>query len=579
MFAQLYIFRGGFTRHAAQLIVPSTMRDLIYLVDKSLVRRTSNGRYSIHPLVAQFIADQAKDKDELAERHCRYYLEWVVEHAAELNDYHARGVLEQFRIDLENIRAAWQYAVAHQLLELGRRAVGALGEFYDYSGLLQPALDIFAAALSHVQDAAWRGALYVECAYFYVRVAQFDRAAHAVAQARVLNQALGDAVLQARIEYTNGLVLVRRGDYALAPECLERAQRLAEKALRHDIVAKALLARALVYRMQGNASATIQVAENALDLSRQIGNRRLEGRALSDLGYYLLMSSKQDRAGVLLARALEIRQSMGDPWGEAATAGNLVALYAGQARYQAALDLQERVLALCQEVGDRSSYCLALGNLGVLWLDIGDVGRGEQLANKTFALATELNLRWGELSALICMSNAQFERGTWESAARVAQQALASAEKSQALPEQALAGLILSQALSAQDQFQVALEVCRKANACARQVDDPVLECELAVEQVYLVWQCGDLELARQQVEGVLERLRQVTPSNQLAWFRMCWQLYQVLRACGDARADELLLKTQRILETQAAQITEPTLREIFLNNPAHRVILKATDR
>jgi predicted ATPase/DNA-binding XRE family transcriptional regulator len=71
------VFRGGFTRAAAEEVAGASLALLAALVAKSLLRRTTAGRYDPHELVRQYAHDHLRaDEREEAEarnRHSRYY--------------------------------------------------------------------------------------------------------------------------------------------------------------------------------------------------------------------------------------------------------------------------------------------------------------------------------------------------------------------------------------------------------------------------------------------------------------------------------------------------------------------------
>ena len=54
VFSELSVFRGGCTREAAQAVAGASLQTLLQLLDKSLLRRTSSGRYEIHELLRQY---------------------------------------------------------------------------------------------------------------------------------------------------------------------------------------------------------------------------------------------------------------------------------------------------------------------------------------------------------------------------------------------------------------------------------------------------------------------------------------------------------------------------------------------
>ena len=57
IFQQLSIFRGVFTREAAQAITAASLQDLQGLVNKSMLTVVPEGRYEIHELLRQFGAE------------------------------------------------------------------------------------------------------------------------------------------------------------------------------------------------------------------------------------------------------------------------------------------------------------------------------------------------------------------------------------------------------------------------------------------------------------------------------------------------------------------------------------------
>ncbi len=78
VFAQLSIFRGGFTRPAAQAVTGATLRQLSRLVNKSFIQfNKQRDRYQIHELLRQYGAERLSRDSELEravyDRHSTYY--------------------------------------------------------------------------------------------------------------------------------------------------------------------------------------------------------------------------------------------------------------------------------------------------------------------------------------------------------------------------------------------------------------------------------------------------------------------------------------------------------------------------
>jgi DNA-binding SARP family transcriptional activator/predicted ATPase len=114
--ARLSIFRGGFTREAAEQVAGANLRVLLALVNKSLLQRHPNGRFDVHELLRQYAAEQRRqdDPDGLVElAHCREF--------ARLADTEMRQssfqpfATERLAAEPDNIRRAWAYAVEHAM--------------------------------------------------------------------------------------------------------------------------------------------------------------------------------------------------------------------------------------------------------------------------------------------------------------------------------------------------------------------------------------------------------------------------------------------------------------------------------
>src|SRR5258708_26567468 len=54
VFMRLSVFRGGFTREAAQEVSGASLKTLMTLLNKSLLRRDPSGRYDVHELLRQY---------------------------------------------------------------------------------------------------------------------------------------------------------------------------------------------------------------------------------------------------------------------------------------------------------------------------------------------------------------------------------------------------------------------------------------------------------------------------------------------------------------------------------------------
>src|SRR5512135_2961602 len=147
----LSVYRGGFTRAAAQQAAGASLRGLSQLVNKALLQRDPDtGRYSMHELLRQYAEEQLKlsVEEELSahEAHAKYFADLMQACGMRLHDQRQRTALMEIEADLDNIRIAWSYwsdkQDASRLLEF----IDGLFLFFEVRSSSIPAIQLFDAA-------------------------------------------------------------------------------------------------------------------------------------------------------------------------------------------------------------------------------------------------------------------------------------------------------------------------------------------------------------------------------------------------------------------------------------------------
>lgn len=156
-FSFLSVFRGGFTRVAAEAVTGTSLRNLATLANKSLLMANPDtGRYRVHELLRQYAEAEAQ-KD--APR----YEAMVAAHA----DFYSRLTEDAFRLlyksdepllistieqDLDNVRKAWRYWLALGDGAGARRMMGGLWFVYEVRGWYPAAVGLFGEALDSLEE-------------------------------------------------------------------------------------------------------------------------------------------------------------------------------------------------------------------------------------------------------------------------------------------------------------------------------------------------------------------------------------------------------------------------------------------
>ena len=104
------------------------------LVNKSLIQRQPDGRFAMHELLRQYAAEKlTNDLDEFEDardRHSSYYCRLLAEQLPKVKGAKQRESLTAVDADIENVRAAWNWAVIDGQLDRQMQAVETLGLYY-----------------------------------------------------------------------------------------------------------------------------------------------------------------------------------------------------------------------------------------------------------------------------------------------------------------------------------------------------------------------------------------------------------------------------------------------------------------
>jgi predicted ATPase/DNA-binding CsgD family transcriptional regulator len=138
VFKKLSVFRGGFSREAAAHIAGASLHILSGLVDHSLLRVNADWRYDVHELLRQYAEEQLNAAPEEAvqihDLHCAYYVDFMHQQWPHLTGRNIKQALLNIENELDNVRAAWQWAVEHTKISEIDSAADSLFFFYDSRG-------------------------------------------------------------------------------------------------------------------------------------------------------------------------------------------------------------------------------------------------------------------------------------------------------------------------------------------------------------------------------------------------------------------------------------------------------------
>lgn len=153
VFAGLSVFRGGFTRSAAERVAGASLRSLANLASKSLVVPSpATGRYNVHELLRQYAEAELRASPEhnaeVLAAHADFFGDMLDDAAALFVQSDQPEMLRMVEADIDNIRLAFHY-----LLEQGhprpvQRFLGILLMVYELRGWYPATVLLFGEVLA-----------------------------------------------------------------------------------------------------------------------------------------------------------------------------------------------------------------------------------------------------------------------------------------------------------------------------------------------------------------------------------------------------------------------------------------------
>jgi len=153
----LSIFRGGFTRDAAQQVSGASLPLLSGLVSKSLLSHDpDSGRLEIHELLRQYAQERLGESPEASlfayEAHAAYYAAFMEERWQHLKDSQQMQALVEIEADIENVRAAWRYCVDQRNVSRLWMFIHCIWHFHWIRWWNYPGMELFAGAAGALKD-------------------------------------------------------------------------------------------------------------------------------------------------------------------------------------------------------------------------------------------------------------------------------------------------------------------------------------------------------------------------------------------------------------------------------------------
>ncbi len=453
VFQQLSVFRGGFTREAAQAVTGATLPNLIGLIHKSFLQRVPTDRYQIHELLRQFteekLAETLTNYTAAQEQHSRYYLTFLTQRTPGLQGAQQPALLNEIEQELANIRHGWLWAARQGNFTLINGALEGLYDYYQTRSQHPAGIEIFTQAIhllaQHTADTSTQH-------------------------------------LRNRLQARHGALCWGLAHYEQAHPLLQASLAIARKLQDKKEIAFCLEFLGRTIWQKGDLAA-VSFLEESLAFSREFDDQVAIATTLHTLASVFDTVSEKQRARVFAEQSLVLSRQLAHPHRIASAFHRLGSIARSLGEYKEAVGHFQEALAAFRQVDDRYHIILVLAELGKAMYIVGEFPRETimMVVSEAVTRAREL----GSNEALFVGVGIHAEISLWNEDYEVAEGELQElVERSRQMPSHFLATCLagLGQAELGLGKFSLArLHLLEALTATLKSQTRLLINCQLAL--------------------------------------------------------------------------------------------------
>jgi CHAT domain-containing protein/tetratricopeptide (TPR) repeat protein len=227
-----------------------------------------------------------------------------------------------------------------------------------------------------------------------------------------------------------------------------------------------------VYEDREQYAVALEYYQQALATVKQIDDKELEGATLNNIGLVYLKLGQYTVAIENFQQALAIVKQMGDQGAEGTMLMFIGNVYRNIGQYTAALEYYQQALAIAKQIGNRVMQGTTLNDIGEVYRNIGQYTVALEYYQQALAIAKQIGDQMGESVALNNIGLVYRPLGQYSKALEYYQQALAIGKQ---IGDKRGEGITLSNIGSVYNylgQYSKALEYYQQALTIHKQINN-----------------------------------------------------------------------------------------------------------
>lgn len=397
------IFKGGWSREAAKEVTGASLPVLASLANRALLRVGHHKRYEMHNIIRLFGLKQLQftpgEYEETHNRHMHHFMTFLQDRTQDLKGNRQVHTLEEIQREIDNIRAAWQWAVDRGDAPAFDQAAECLWLYYEYLGSLQEGEKVFQQAVEALQEvdsltseyANILGYLISGQGWLSARRGKVERGRALMEKGleTIRKSRSPDRRKEAMVVSWLGYVIMLQGEFIEAQRVMEEGLELCTQISDRWGMASNLRLMGTAAQFGGRFDEADRYLQRSLEISKQIGQQRIEAKAIMNQGVIAIWLGEYQHARYLLEKCVEISRQLNDLISLTDELRELSRVHLATGDYQRAIEILKETLSIYEVIGrvDRGAI---LGYLANGLFLAGDDHEAERLYEESLAASGQV---------------------------------------------------------------------------------------------------------------------------------------------------------------------------------------------
>jgi tetratricopeptide (TPR) repeat protein len=400
--AALSVFHGSFSKEAVSFVIGAPVHLLRCLVDKSLVSYAGLNRYQIHDIVHIFASQKLELDPERATKirscHSHYYLERLEIWGKELKSLRQRDVLQVIDQEIENLRAAWRFALLDCDWLSIAKGIDGMGLYADLRSRYQEGELACRSALEKLPSESNRHLvleLTTWLAYFESQQGKIDLAVKRLQNELTHIDSMKTVEInlpgeRAALLYNLG-EMYYYSDRVRARQYYQDSLAACRQAIDCEITGDVLSRMAEIVHHAGEYTLAGELFLEAMPLLQAKGEPHRLANNLRWMGFNEIRQGRIEEGEVFIKEAIELRKQIGDPVGAAQSMDDYGTVIAWRGSYREALDLLTQSLSIYESQGVHAKIAWVLALSGLLNNHVRQYAHARHTATRCIDFSKQMN--------------------------------------------------------------------------------------------------------------------------------------------------------------------------------------------